>query len=239
MQEAIDRRLAGLEHVGDFAGTETEHVAQHEHRSLLRREVLEPRDKGQRRRFLGLVAGVRTRGVVGDAVEQDVGVGLEPDRLGAACRLGDRRHSPGLLRAASARPQRVERTVGRDPVQPGADGGAPLEPLEPAPCGEQRLLDQVLGVLGRPDDAVDVLLELTPVRVGQLSERILVAGARAGERPLGHARNPPPPPLPWMVITSNDPSRARNSPLSFRPGERLNSHTRLPPAPRVAMTVSK
>jgi hypothetical protein len=42
--------------------------------------------------------------------------------------------------------------------------------LEAAPGGEQRLLKQVLGVLRRPDDPVDVQLELTPVRVGQLAE---------------------------------------------------------------------
>ena len=62
------------------------------------------------------------------------------------------------------------------------------KPLEAAPRGEQRLLQQVLGVLRRADDPVDVQLELTPVRVGQLAERVLVAGARAGEGLLGHAR---------------------------------------------------
>jgi hypothetical protein len=60
--------------------------------------------------------------------------------------------------------------------------------LEAAPCGEQRLLKQVLGVLHRADDSVDVELELTPIGVGQLAERGLVAGARTGEGLLGHAR---------------------------------------------------
>src|SRR5215217_1655729 len=54
----------------------------------------------------------------------------------------------------------------------------------PRHCGEQRLLEQVLGVLGRADDPVDVELELAPVGVGQLAKRVLVAGARTveGER---------------------------------------------------------
>jgi hypothetical protein len=64
----------------------------------------------------------------------------------------------------------------------------PLELLEAAPRGEQRLLEQVLGVLHRPDDPIHVQLELTPVRVGELAERVLVARTRTGQGPLGHAR---------------------------------------------------
>ena len=49
-------------------------------------------------------------------------------------------------------------------------------------------MEQVLGVLCRADDPVDVQLQLTPVGVGQLAERGLVAGARAGKGLLGHVR---------------------------------------------------
>jgi hypothetical protein len=56
------------------------------------------------------------------------------------------------------------------------------------PRGEQRLLQQILGILRRADDPVDVQLELTTVGVGQVAERVLVAGARASEGLLGHAR---------------------------------------------------
>ena len=52
-----------------------------------------------------------------------------------------------------------------------------LELLEPAPRGEQGLLDQVLGVLGRAEDPIAVQLELMTVRVGQRAERVLVPGA--------------------------------------------------------------
>jgi hypothetical protein len=70
-------------------------------------------------------------------------------------------------------------------------------------------LEQVLGVLRGADDPVDVQLELTPVGVGQLAERVLVAGACAGEGLLGHARILPLP-LPFAGITSTDVAAARN-----------------------------
>ena len=62
-----------VEHLGDLRGAEPEHVAQHEHRALLRREVLQADDERQRDRLFRLVARVRSGSVVGDAVEQDVG----------------------------------------------------------------------------------------------------------------------------------------------------------------------
>jgi hypothetical protein len=44
------------------------------------------------------------------------------------------------------------------------------------PGGQERLLDGVLGVLGRAEDAVAVQLQLTPVSLDQLREGIRVAG---------------------------------------------------------------
>jgi hypothetical protein len=126
--------------------------------------------------------------LVRDALEQDVWVGLKPDRLGPARRLGRLGQPLQVFRAAPARTQGIQRAIGGDPVQPGTDRRASLEPLKAAPRGQQRLLEQIFGVLRRADDPVDTQLELTPVGVGQLAERVLVAGPRAGNRPLGHAR---------------------------------------------------
>ena len=50
------------------------------------------------------------------------------------------------------------------------------------PGGQERLLDGVLGVLGRAEDAVAVQLQLTPVSLDQLGEGIRVAGPRPGDQ---------------------------------------------------------
>jgi hypothetical protein len=51
---------------------------------------------------------------------------------------------PLLGRASAGRAKRVEAAVGGDPVEPGAHRGASLEPSEPFPGGQQRLLEGVL-----------------------------------------------------------------------------------------------
>jgi hypothetical protein len=50
------------------------------------------------------------------------------------------------------------------------------------PGGQERLLDGVLGVLGRAEDAVAVQLQLTPVSLYQLGEGIRVAGLCPGDK---------------------------------------------------------
>jgi hypothetical protein len=83
---------------------------------------------------------------------------------------------------APALAERVEAAVRRDPVQPRAQRGALLEAAEPAPGGEQRLLDEILGVLHRAEHPVAVQLELAPVRFDQRRERALVACFRLLDR---------------------------------------------------------
>jgi hypothetical protein len=80
----VDRRLAHLEHVRDLARPESEHVAQHEHCPLARREVLQPVTNASATASLGLIARVGPGRAVGDILEHHVGVGLEPQRLGHA-----------------------------------------------------------------------------------------------------------------------------------------------------------
>jgi hypothetical protein len=87
--------------------------------------------------------------------------------------------------AARSGAQRVQATVGRDPVEPGPHGGPALESLEAPPDRKKRLLHHVLGVLERAEDPVAVHLQLAPVRLGELAKRLLVAGARPRERRLG------------------------------------------------------
>jgi hypothetical protein len=88
-----------------------------------------------------------------------------------------------------------------------ADTGDELARLPRVPRPrEQRLLQQVLGVLRRPDDPIDVQQELTPIQVGQRAERPLVAGTRTRQGLLGHARIISLT-LPFAVITCNDVGR--------------------------------
>src|SRR3954470_1313636 len=92
-QQAVDGRLGGVECLGDLRGAEPQHIAEHEHRSLLWRQMLEAGDEGQRDRLLGLIEGVRSRSVVRDALEKDIWVRLEPDRLAVTGWLGHLGHA--------------------------------------------------------------------------------------------------------------------------------------------------
>ena len=138
-------------------------------------------------------------------LEEGVGIRLEPDDLAEPGRLGrfDAGHVPLLGRASAGRAARVEAPVGGDPVEPGAQRGASLEPAEALPGGQQRVLQGVLGVLERSEHPVAVHLQLPPVRLGQLAERVAVAGPRprrsgrlsplARRLPLLHRAAPPSP----------------------------------------------
>jgi hypothetical protein len=66
-----------------------------------------------------------------------------------------------------------------------------------------------------------VQLELTPVGIGELAERALVASTGTSQRLLDHARILPPT-RPLRAITTNDVAPDRNSPLNFARVERLN-----------------
>jgi hypothetical protein len=81
-----------------------------------------------------------------------VRVRLQPHDFAEPARLGrfDLGHIPLLSRATAGQANRVEALVRGDPVQPGADRGTPLEPVECPPRREQRVLQSVLGVRNEP-----------------------------------------------------------------------------------------
>jgi len=58
------------------------------------------------------------------------------------------------------------------------------------PGGEERLLDGVLSVLGRAEDAVAVQLQFAPVFPDQLGEGVRVAGLCPGDK-ISVDENPP------------------------------------------------
>ena len=97
------------------------------------------------------------------------------------------------LRSPLSRPEHVQGAVGGDRVEPRADGRSLLEAAEPSPRREQRLLQRVLGVLDRAEDPVAVDVQLRPVGLDQLAERVLVAGLRQRDELRAHAHILPPP----------------------------------------------
>ena len=170
-----------------------------------------------------LVAGLRAERHVDRPLEQGVGEGLEPHDLAEPGRLGrlDPGDVPLLGRAPAGRAERVEAPVGGDPVQPGADRGAPLEPAEALPGGQQRVLQGVLGVLEGAEHPVAVHLQLPAVRLGQLPERLAVPGPRPGDQVGCHHFHPRATSLPQIVpLPVQTPAGPRNWALAGRPVSR-------------------
>ena len=126
-----------LEHVRDLGRAEAEHVAQDEHRALRGRQVLEARRRTPAR------PPRASRSVPPGRRGAAAATAASPTRVGS----GGSVRQLDLVRPARGVAQRVQAAVGRDPVQPGAQRGAALEAVEPAPGGQQRLLHDVLGVL--------------------------------------------------------------------------------------------
>ena len=61
-ERAVDGRRGRVEDVGGLGRREAEHVAQHQDRSLLRRQVLQARDERQRDRLPRVIPGLGARG---------------------------------------------------------------------------------------------------------------------------------------------------------------------------------
>ena len=178
---AVDRFDGHLQHAGHLAGVESEDVAQDEDGDLARRQDLQGGHEGQGDGFGLLVAGLRPGRHLDRTLQEGVGKRLEPDDLVEPGRLGrfHAGHVPLLGRAPAGRAARVEAPVGGDLVQPGAQRGASLdEPADALPGGQQRVLEGVLGVLEGSEHPVAVHLQLPPVRLGQLPERLAIPGPR-------------------------------------------------------------
>jgi hypothetical protein len=71
--------------------------------------------------------------------------------------------------------ERVETGVGRDRVEPRAELASALEPAQPAPCKEKRVLKGILRVVVRPEHAVAMSMQLGAVWFDEPAERFLIA----------------------------------------------------------------
>ena len=175
--------LGGFEHERDLTGAKAEHVAQYEHDALAWREELEGGHKGERDGLACLVARVRSGCGVGQALQEEVRIRLKPDHLTHLGRFGWVQGEDRVvhLRAAASGAERVQASARRDPVKPRAERGAFLEVAESPPRREQRLLERVLCVLGGAEDSVAVHVKLAPVRIGELGERLPIAGSSSDQ----------------------------------------------------------
>ena len=177
LERAVDRGGRRLQRLGDLGAREAEHLAEDQHRALARGQVLE---RGDERELDALALLVGEAGVAGRARP----TAARRHRLAEpVVRVGgravvDREHELG---PPLDEPQAG---VGRDRVEPRAQRAAALEPRQPAPRAEQRLLQRVLGVLDRAEHPVAVGVQLGAVRRDEPLEGGLVAAARGVEQ--GH-----------------------------------------------------
>ena len=171
-----------VEHLGDLGGAKAEHVVQHERGALARRQLL----KGDDERELDRLPGLVKRG--------------RPGALGPRCPPAARRGrarararpSAGSARAArGCPPPRAGGASGRA-ARSGSDSSrsgrarsarriAPSKPSSPLPRRQERLLDEILGVLKGAEDpvAMDLQLAAGTGRSARETPRRLALTARA------------------------------------------------------------
>jgi hypothetical protein len=162
LQRAVDRCDARLEQVCGLSRRAVEHVAEDEHGTRQRREVL---DRGQERKLDRLLLdyrGVRLILLGHELLQQLVRVGLQPRDL-------TRDSDPRAL------VQGIEAGVRRDLVQPRADRRASRERGPAAPGAQEGLLHEILAVVEGAQHAVAVQVQLASMPPHLRGERGLVA----------------------------------------------------------------
>ena len=82
----------------------------------------------------------------------------------------------------------VQRLTPGDGQQPGAEGGLAAEALQLLVDGNERLLGNILGVLGRPERGKRGAVHRAPVALDELAEGLVVAGLRAANQGQIHGR---------------------------------------------------
>jgi hypothetical protein len=115
-----------------LVGAEAEHVAQHEHRALRRREMLKADDERERDRLFGLVASLGSGRLVRNALEQNVRERLKPDRVAVAGRSGI-----SVIRGKSSRRRRLARRASSERLVAIRYGQA-LTDARPSNCSRPR-----------------------------------------------------------------------------------------------------
>jgi hypothetical protein len=176
LQDAVDRGGGGVEQLGDLGRPPLQDVPQDQDGALPGRQVLQG---GDQRQPDALPPGDDRGGIGPLGADQGVGDGLQPRHFLALdqrlLRVRAGAAEPGRQRPPAPALQGRQAGAGRDPVQPGPQRRAPLEPVVGAPRAQVRFLDEVLGVVHRPEHAVAMRQQLAAERVGLLQE-VLVDG---------------------------------------------------------------
>src|SRR5205809_1036869 len=79
LQRSVRGRFGDAERLGDLRRTESEDVAQYQDRAVTRRQALQSGDERESDRLPRFVPSLGLKCVIGNAFEQNVWVGLEPD----------------------------------------------------------------------------------------------------------------------------------------------------------------
>ena len=179
LERAVHGRHARVEQLSDLVRLPAKHLAEDQHGTLARREVLQRRDEREADR---LVSDGDLRRIAGSRADERVGHGLDPRdlRQGVQVRLDRLLRRAEVHRPRTALPaaQHVEADVRGDAVEPRAKRGSTLEAVEAAPRPDERLLNGVLHLERRPEHAVGVRVQLGAVLLEPALE--LIACDRRG-----------------------------------------------------------
>ena len=170
-EAAVDRRGRRAQQLRHLGGRPLQHVPQDQHRALPGGQVLQRRDERQPDTRPRGRDGRRVLPVLGDP---HVGERLQPRHLRRCLqrrlRVVGRPAQTGRQRPAAAPLDRGQTHIGRDPIQPSPHRRPALEPLVRPPRPQERLLDQVLGLIHRTQQSVAVSQQLTAEPAGQTGE---------------------------------------------------------------------
>ena len=184
LQGAVDRGNARLQQLGSLGRLPAEHLAEDQHRALLRRQVLQSRDERELDR---LARDCDVGGIAVVVQHERVGRWLDPGHFGERREIRlDRLSGRAEIhrsRSSLTACDHVQADVRRNPVEPRAQRRAALEPAQAPPGAEQRLLDGVLGLEGRAEHAIAVAGELAAVDL----ERALELAAGEDRACLSHS----------------------------------------------------
>lgn len=170
-----------------LGGGQTQHVAQQQDRSLTRRQKLNGGNEGKVDRLAHLIPRIWARHVVHDPLERRVWIGFEPGDVVCrfAVRHAVRRRTVRLREHAAcllSRREGGQAHVGGNSVQPIPNRGATVEVFQAAPRAQKGFLDQVLGVVERPEHLITVKQQLPSMGLGQALKRVAVTALGRGQK---------------------------------------------------------